>query len=153
MQAGAECRILGRLSTHILGTINIEREAELSGSIHTKGFYILGGLLRHLLKTRHPLFLGFGRFRAELWRNRRRLRVGAEIRCLLIALTGVPLRQDIAMTGAIDQVGNIQPVGTVTEKAEGFFETCRDIGLTGTWLSGTVAPSCLPPSRPASVKC
>jgi ATP-dependent Lon protease len=63
---------------------------------------------------------------------------GAEMCCLLSALTDVPLRQDLAMTGAIDQVGHIQPVGAVTEKIEGFFDTCQDLGLTG--MQGVIIP-------------
>ena len=63
---------------------------------------------------------------------------GAEMICLLSALTNIPLRQDLAVTGAIDQLGNIQPIGTVTEKVEGFYEVCRDIGLTG--KQGVVIP-------------
>jgi predicted ATP-dependent protease len=51
--------------------------------------------------------------------------------CLLSALTGIPLRQDLAMTGAIDQHGHIQPIGAVTEKIEGFYYVCKDVGLTG----------------------
>jgi predicted ATP-dependent protease len=58
--------------------------------------------------------------------------------CLLSALTGIPLRQDLAMTGAIDQVGHILPVGAVAEKVEGFFDTCQDQGLTG--AQGVIVP-------------
>ncbi|MFH1417241.1 MAG: S16 family serine protease, partial [Planctomycetota bacterium] len=62
----------------------------------------------------------------------------AEICCLLSALTDLPLRQDLAITGAIDQVGNILPVGATNEKIEGFFDTCSEIGLTGT--QGVIVP-------------
>jgi predicted ATP-dependent protease len=62
----------------------------------------------------------------------------AEMCCLLSALTDVPLRQDLAMTGAIDQVGHILPIGGLNEKIEGFYDACRDIGLTGT--QGVVIP-------------
>ena len=58
--------------------------------------------------------------------------------CLLSALTNVPLRQDVAMTGAIDQVGNILPIGGVNEKIEGFFDACRDGHSTGT--QGVIIP-------------
>jgi len=64
---------------------------------------------------------------------------GAEICCLLSALTEIPLRQDLAMTGAIDQHGHIQPIGAATEKIEGFFDTCSDGGLTGT--QGVIIPA------------
>ncbi len=121
------------------GAINIEREAQLSGAIHTKGFYILGGLLRYLLRTRPPAGLRRLRgLRAELRRHRRRLGVGRRDVLPARALTDIPLRQDLAMTGAIDQLGNILPIGAVNEKIEGFFDTCRDIGLTGT--QGVIIP-------------
>ena len=58
--------------------------------------------------------------------------------CLLSALTGMPLRQDLAMTGAIDQLGHIQPIGAVTEKVEGFFAVCKEGRLTGT--QGVIVP-------------
>ncbi|MEZ5976925.1 MAG: S16 family serine protease [Planctomycetota bacterium] len=58
--------------------------------------------------------------------------------CLLSALTGVPLRQSVAMTGAIDQFGHLQPIGAATEKIEGFFDTCSDAGLTGD--QGVIVP-------------
>ena len=55
----------------------------------------------------------------------------AELLCLLSALAGVPLRQDIAVTGSVNQRGQIQPIGAVNEKIEGYFDTCRELGLTG----------------------
>ena len=136
---GFPTRITATIGPGTAGTIDIEREAELSGSIHTKGFYILGGLLRHLLRTPHPLaFSASVAFEQSYGGIDGDSASGAESCCLMSALTGVPLRQDLAMTGAIDQLGHIQPVGAVTEKIEGFFDTCRDIGLTGT--QGVIIP-------------
>ena len=136
---GFPTRITATIGPGTAGTIDIEREAQLSGSIHTKGFYILGGLLRHLLHTPHPLaFSASVAFEQSYGGIDGDSASGAEICCLLSALTRVPLRQDLAMTGAIDQLGHIQPVGAVTEKIEGFFDTCRDLGLSGT--QGVIIP-------------
>ena len=136
---GFPARITATIGPGAAGLINIEREAALSGAIHTKGFYILGGLLRWLLKTEHPLaFNASIAFEQSYGGIDGDSASGAEMCCLLSALTDVPLRQDIAMTGAIDQVGNILPIGGANEKIEGFFDACRDIGLTGT--QGVIIP-------------
>ncbi|MGB2985826.1 MAG: ATP-binding protein [Phycisphaerae bacterium] len=136
---GFPARITATIGPGRAGVLNIEREAALSGAIHTKGFYILGGLLRWLLRTDHPLaFDASIAFEQSYGGIDGDSASGAEICCLLSALTNVPLRQDLAMTGAIDQVGNILPVGSVNEKIEGFFDACRDINLTGT--QGVIIP-------------
>lgn len=132
-------RITATVGPGSAGVVDIEREAELSGAIHTKGFYILGGLLRHLLKTDHPLaFSASVAFEQSYGGIDGDSASGAEMCCLLSALTGVPLRQDLAMTGAIDQLGHIQPIGAVTEKVEGFFAVCKTGGLTGS--QGVIVP-------------
>ncbi|MEE8141692.1 MAG: ATP-binding protein, partial [Planctomycetota bacterium] len=129
---GFPARITATIGPGSAGVINIEREAALSGAIHTKGFYILGGLLRTLLRTEHPLaFSASVAFEQSYGGIDGDSASGAEICCLLSALTEVPLRQDRAMTGAIDQVGNILPVGAVNEKIEGFYDVCQDLGLSG----------------------
>ncbi|MBU0640262.1 MAG: AAA family ATPase, partial [Planctomycetes bacterium] len=136
---GFPARITATIGPGTAGVINIEREAALSGAIHTKGFYILGGLLRWLLRTDHPLaFNASIAFEQSYGGIDGDSASGAEICCLLSALTDVPLRQDLAMTGAIDQVGHILPIGGVNEKIEGFYDACRDIGLTGT--PGVIIP-------------
>jgi ATP-dependent Lon protease len=130
---GFPARITATIGAGSAGVINIEREAALSGAIHTKGFYILGGLLRNLLQTDHPLaFSASIAFEQSYGGIDGDSASGAEMCCLLSALTNVPLRQDLAMTGAIDQMGHIQAIGAVTEKIEGFYDACRDIELTGT---------------------
>ena len=132
-------RITATVGPGSAGVVDIEREAELSGALHTKGFYILGGLLRHLLKTSHPLaFSASVAFEQSYGGIDGDSASGAEMCCLLSALTGVPLRQGLAMTGAIDQLGHIQPIGAVTEKVEGFFAVCKAGGLTGT--QGVIVP-------------
>jgi len=136
---GFPSRITASIGPGTQGTMSIERESDLSGAIHTKGFYILGGLLRNLLKTDHPLaFSASVAFEQSYGGIDGDSASGAEMVCLLSALTDIPLRQDLAMTGAIDQLGNIQPIGAVSEKVEGFYEVCRDIGLTGN--QGVVIP-------------
>jgi len=122
------------------GVINIDREADLSGSIHTKGFYILGGLLRRLLHAEHPLaFAASIAFEQSYGGIDGDSASGAEICCLLSSLTGVPLRQDLAMTGAIDQTGQVMAIGAVNEKVEGFFDACHQTGPTPT--QGCVIPA------------
>lgn len=139
MVYGFPTRITATIGAGTAGVINIEREAALSGSIHTKGFYILGGLLRFLLRTNHPLaFDASVAFEQSYGGIDGDSASGAEICCLLSALTEIPIRQDIAMTGAIDQVGHIMPVGAVDEKIEGFYDSCHDLGMTGT--QGVIIP-------------
>ncbi|MBU0718638.1 MAG: AAA family ATPase [Planctomycetes bacterium] len=136
---GSPTRITATIGPGTAGVINIEREAELSGAIHTKGFYILGGLLRYLLRTDHPLaFDASIAFEQSYGAIDGDSASGAEMCCLLSALTDIPLRQDLAMTGAIDQMGHILAVGAVSEKIEGFFDCCHDLGMTGT--QGVVIP-------------
>lgn len=124
-------RITATIGPGMEGVINIEREAALSGAIHTKGFYIVGGLLRFLLRTDHPLaFDASVTFEQSYGGIDGDSASGAEVCCLLSALTDIPLRQDIAMTGAVDQMGHILAIGAVNEKIEGFFDVCNDLGLS-----------------------
>ncbi|MCK6459085.1 MAG: AAA family ATPase [Planctomycetes bacterium] len=136
---GFPARITATIGAGSAGIVNIEGQAQLSGAIHTKGFHILGGLLRHLLQTDHPLaFSASLAFEQSYGGIDGDSASGAEICCLLSALTGIPIRQDLAITGAIDQVGHMEAIGGVNEKIEGFFDTCKDLGLTGT--QGVVIP-------------
>ncbi len=136
---GFPTRITATIGPGTGGAIHIEREAKLSGAIHTKGFYILGGLLRHLLRTEHPLaFSASIAFEQTYGGIDGDSASAAEMCCLLSALTGVPLRQDLALTGAIDQLGHVQAVGATSEKIEGFYDTCLDAGLSGT--QGVIVP-------------
>ncbi|MEZ4241843.1 MAG: Lon-insertion domain-containing protein [Myxococcota bacterium] len=127
---GFPTRITATAGPGTAGTVHVEREAELSGNIHTKGFLILRGLLRDLLPgwplafdasiTHEQSYGGIDGDSAS----------GAEFCCLLSALTRLPVRQSIAMTGAVDQHGNILQIGAVNEKIEGFFDVCAVQGLT-----------------------
>jgi predicted ATP-dependent protease len=137
---GFPARITATIGAGSAGIVNIEGQAQLSGAIHTKGFHILGGLLRHLLQTDHPLaFSASLAFEQSYGGIDGDSASGAEICCLLSALTAIPIRQDLAITGAIDQVGHMQAIGGVNEKIEGFFDICKDLDLTGT--QGVVIPA------------
>lgn len=137
---GFPARITATIGAGSAGIVDIEEQSALSGSLHTKGFHILGGLLRHLLRTDHPLaFTASLAFEQSYGTIDGDSASGAEICCLLSALTGVPIRQSVAMTGSIDQLGRIQAIGGVNEKIEGFFATCADAGLTGE--QGVIVPA------------
>ena len=136
---GFPARITASVGAGTAGIINIEGQAQLSGAIHTKGFHILGGCLRTLLHAEHPLaFSASLAFEQSYGGIDGDSASCAEICCLLSGLTGIPIRQGIAITGAIDQAGNVEAIGGVNEKIEGFFDTCRDMGLTGE--QGVVVP-------------
>lgn len=136
---GFPARITSTIGPGTAGLINIEGRAQMSGSIHTKGFHILGGLLRHLIRTEHPMaFSASIAFEQSYGGIDGDSASGAEIVCLLSALTGVPIKQSMAMTGAIDQHGHVEAIGGVNEKIEGFFDACEYFGLTGE--QGVVIP-------------
>ena len=128
---GFPARITSTIAPGRGGLINIEGSANLSGSIHTKGFNILGGLLRFLLKPVHPMsFSASIAFEQSYGGIDGDSASGAETVCLISALTNVPIKQSIAMTGAIDQHGHIEAIGGVNEKIEGFFDACNYVGLS-----------------------
>ncbi len=136
---GFPARITATIGPGSAGLINIEGRAQMSGAIHTKGFQILGGLLRHLLRTEHPMaFSASLAFEQSYGGIDGDSASGAEIVCLLSALTGIPVKQSMAMTGAIDQLGNLEAIGGVNEKIEGFFDACDYFGLNGE--QGCVVP-------------
>jgi len=137
---GFPARLTATIGAGRAGVIDIEGAADLSGSIHTKGFYILGGLLRHTLRTEHPLAfsasIGFEQSYGGIDGDSAS---GAEFCCLISALTGIPIRQGIAMTGAIDQHGHLQAIGGVNEKIDGFYDACTTRELSGS--QGVIIPS------------
>jgi len=136
---GFPSRITSTVGPGRAGVINIEGQADMSGSIHTKGFQILGGLLRHLLPTIHPLtFSASIAFEQSYGGIDGDSASGAEFCCLISAITNIPISQEYAMTGAIDQHGRLQAIGGVNEKIEGFFDTCKAQGFTGT--QGVIIP-------------
>ncbi|HXN96115.1 MAG TPA: AAA family ATPase [Candidatus Acidoferrales bacterium] len=130
---GKPVRITATAALGKTGLINIEREANLSGRFHDKGMHIIAGFLRSLFAQDKPLSLA-----ASICFEQSYSGVdgdsasSTEIYALASALSGLPLRQDIAVTGSINQQGDIQAIGGVNEKIEGFFDVCRIKGLTGT---------------------
>jgi lon-related putative ATP-dependent protease len=114
------------------GVVSLEREVELSGPIHGKGVLILGGYLAHRYGQSQPLSLAASLvFEQTYGRVEGDSASLAELYALLSALAGCPLRQGIAVTGSINQHGQVQPVGGLDEKIEGFFDICRSRGLHG----------------------
>jgi len=129
---GFPSRITASIGPGNAGIVNIERESELSGSVHTKGFLILSGLLRHTLRLQHPMaFSASIAFEQTYGGIDGDSASAAEFCCLISALTGLPINQNIAMTGAVDQKGNILAIGGATEKIEGFYDTCQSLEFTG----------------------
>jgi predicted ATP-dependent protease len=114
------------------GLINIEREARLSGGIYDKGVLIISGWMRKMFAQRQPLALTaslcFEQSYAGVDGDSASI---AEIFALLSDLSDIPIDQGFAVTGSINQRGQIQPIGGVNEKIEGFFRLCEARGLTG----------------------
>ncbi len=121
------------------GIVNIEHEAGLSGEIHDKGLLILEGYLRKHYARTFPLSIyagiAFEQSYAEVDGDSAS---SSELYALLSAIGELPVRQDIAVTGSVNQMGMIQPVGGINEKIEGFFHTCQATGLTG--KQGVIIP-------------
>jgi predicted ATP-dependent protease len=114
------------------GMINIERESRLSGSTHDKGMLIIEGYLRSKYARQAPISLGASvAFEQSYAGIDGDSASAAELFCLVSALTGLPLRQDVGVTGSVNQHGQVQPIGGINEKIEGFFDVCRLNGLTG----------------------
>lgn len=129
---GKPTRITASVGMGTSGIMNIERESELSGSSHDKGLLILSGILRDRFAHAHPLSLSASiAFEQSYGGVDGDSASSTEIYALLSALARVPIRQYLAVTGSINQKGDIQPIGGVNEKIEGFFEICAARGLTG----------------------
>lgn len=129
---GRPSRITARVRMGKGEVINIEREVELSGPIHSKGVLILSGFLGGRYAQEHPLSLSASLvFEQSYGGVEGDSASSAELYALLSALSGVPLKQSVAVTGSVNQRGEIQPVGGINEKVEGFFDICEDRGLTG----------------------
>ncbi len=119
--------------------VDIEREIEMSGPIHTKGVLILKSLISNRFAKHMPLSLSASIvFEQSYGGVDGDSASSTEYYCLLSAITGVPIKQSIAVTGSINQFGEIQPIGGVNEKIEGFFDVCNHGGLTG--KQGVIIP-------------
>ena len=129
---GKPSRITAKTAMGKAGIINIEREAEMSGPIHNKGVYILAGYLRGQYAQDKPITMSASLcFEQSYGGVEGDSASSTEIYALLSSISGLPLRQDIAVTGSVNQKGEIQPIGGANEKIEGFFDVCRAKGLTG----------------------
>lgn len=119
--------------------LNIEREIELSGPIHTKGVLILQSLLANRFAKEAPLSLSASIvFEQSYGGVDGDSASSTEYYCLLSAITELPIKQEIAVTGSINQFGEVQPIGGANEKIEGFFDVCNHRGLTGN--QGVIIP-------------
>ena len=115
------------------GVVNIEREVRMTGPIHNKGVMILSSYLGRKYAQDMPLSLSaHTTFEQNYSGIEGDSASSTELYCILSALSGLALRQDIAVTGSVDQFGNVQAIGGVNEKIEGFYEYCKLAGLTGT---------------------
>jgi predicted ATP-dependent protease len=129
---GRPARVTATVALGQSGVINIEREARMSGSTHDKGIMILSGFIRARFGQTHPLAMT-----ASLCFEQSYSGIdgdsasSTELYALMSALSGVPLRQDLAVTGSVDQHGTVQAIGGVNQKVEGFYRVCKTIGLTG----------------------
>ncbi len=129
---GKPSRITASTSMGRAGIINIEREADLSGSTHNKGVLILSGYLRKKYAQDKPMTMSASiAFEQSYGGVDGDSASSTEIYALLSSLSGVPIRQYIAVTGSVNQKGEIQAIGGVNQKIEGFYDCCRNKGLTG----------------------
>jgi len=137
---GHPVRITATIAPGRRGVVSIEREVELSGPIHGKGVLILGGYLLRQYGQAGPLSLSASLVFEQSYSMVEGDSASLAELCVLISMaSGVPLRQDIAVTGSVNQHGQVQPVGGVTEKIEGFFDVCCTQGLSGT--QGVLIPA------------
>lgn len=129
---GKPSRITASTSMGRAGIINIEREADLSGSTHNKGVLILGGYLRKKYAQDKPLTMSASiAFEQSYGGVDGDSASSTEIYALLSSLSGVPIKQNIAVTGSVNQKGEVQAIGGVNQKIEGFFDCCKNLGFTG----------------------
>ena len=129
---GSPSRVTASVGLGREGVIDIEREAKMGGPIHTKGVLILSGYLNEKYAQDKPLSLS-----ARLVFEQNYAGVegdsasSTELYAILSALSGLPIKQSIAVTGSVNQKGEVQAIGGVNEKIEGFFEVCKAKGFTG----------------------
>ena len=130
---GKPVKITATTYTGKNGVINIEREVDLSGSTHSKGVYILSGYLGEKFAQDIPLSLIASICFEQLYNGVDGDSASStELYAILSSLSGVPINQSFAVTGSVNQKGEIQPIGGVNEKIEGFFQICKMRGLDGT---------------------
>ncbi|MGE5438931.1 MAG: S16 family serine protease, partial [Bacteroidota bacterium] len=128
---GKPTRITASVSLGTGSLINVEREAGLSGNTHNKGVLIISGYFRETFGQRIPLSFsaslvfeqGYGMIDGDS-------ASAAEVCALMSTFSELPIKQSFAITGSVDQKGNIQPIGGINEKIEGFFDVCKRRGLS-----------------------
>jgi lon-related putative ATP-dependent protease len=129
---GLPGRVTATVAVGRQGVINVEREARMSGRTHDKGVLILSGFLRARFATEVPLSMTASvAFEQSYSGVDGDSASSTEAYAILSALSGLPVRQNLAVTGSLDQHGRVQAIGGVNEKIEGFFTLCRRRGLTG----------------------
>lgn len=129
---GKPVKITANTYTGKSGVINIEREVDLSGSTHSKGVYILSGYLGEKFAQDIPLSLTASICFEQLYNGVDGDSASStELYAILSSLSGIPINQSFAVTGSVNQKGEIQPIGGVNEKIEGFFQICKMRGLDG----------------------
>jgi len=137
---GQPSRVTATVGVGRKGVIDIERESQLGGQFHTKGVHILSGYLNEMYSQIVPFSLT-----ARLVFEQNYSGVdgdsasSTELYAILSALAGVAIRQNIAVTGSLNQKGDVQAIGGVNDKIEGFYEICKMRGLTGD--QGVMIPS------------
>jgi lon-related putative ATP-dependent protease len=137
---GRPSRITARVRMGKGTVVDIEREVELGGPIHSKGVLILSSFLGARYATEHPLTLSASLVFEQSYGGVEGDSASmAELCALLSALAEVPIKQSLAMTGSVNQHGEAQPIGGVNEKIEGFFDVCQARGLTGE--QGVIIPA------------
>lgn len=115
-----------------MGIVNIEREARTSGAIHDKGVMIISGYLGHMFAQNKPISINANIVFEQLYSGVDGDSASStELYAILSSIAGLPINQALAVTGSVNQRGEIQPIGGVNEKIEGFFKVCKMKGLTG----------------------
>lgn len=136
---GRPSRITARVSVGKEGVIHLDREAKLSGKIHDKGSMVITAYLNSKFGSKIPLSFNATLCFEQLYEMVEGDSASvAEVLVLQSALGNLPLRQNLAVTGSLNQHGEVQPIGGVNEKIEGFFAVCKERGLTGD--QGVVIP-------------
>jgi len=136
---GRPSRITASIGLGQAGLIDIEREARMGGPIHTKGVLILSGYLNQRYAYDKPLSLSARLVFEQSYEGVEGDSAScAELFALLSAVSGMPIQQGIAVTGSLNQQGEVQAIGGVNQKIEGFFDVCRAFGLTG--RQGVIIP-------------
>ena len=136
---GKPAKITANTYTGKSGIINVEREVELSGSSHSKGVLILSGYLGEMFAQEIPLSLTASICFEQLYNGVDGDSASStELYAILSSLSDIPINQAIAVTGSVNQKGEIQPIGGVNYKIEGFFQVCKERGLDGS--HGVIIP-------------